>query len=84
MALDSGYFEVEKPFVSNGDRFRAMSDEDIAVWCRAQIGCGFDYFPCGIVCDGKCETYTTEECQAKIIEWLQRPVEEERWQLKNG
>jgi hypothetical protein len=30
MALDSGYFEVSKPVVTNADRIRAMSDEELA------------------------------------------------------
>lgn len=63
--------------MTNGDRIRAMSDDDIVAWGRVQIGCGFDSFPCGVVCDGKCETYTSEECEAKIKKWLQQPAEVE-------
>jgi hypothetical protein len=62
---------------TNGDRIRAMSDEDMYEWARKQIGCGFDFFPCGVVCDGKCNSYSEEDCKAKIMEWIKQPVEEE-------
>lgn len=60
---------------TNADRIRAMSDEELYVWAKKQIGCGFDFFPCGVVCEGKCESYSDEECKAKIMEWLKQPVE---------
>ena len=64
----------EEP-MTNADRIRGMSDEELVAWAKKQIGCGFDYFPCGVVCDGNCETYTDEECRAKIMKWLQQPAE---------
>lgn len=62
--------------MTNGDRIRAMSDEQLYLWSIKQIGCGFDFFPCGVVCDGKCESYSDESCKAKIMEWLKQPSEE--------
>ena len=67
--------EAENP-KTNGDRIRAMTDEELFEWAMKQVGCGFDFFPCGVVCDGKCESYDTETCKAKILEWLKQPAED--------
>lgn len=61
--------------ITNGDHIRAMSDEELAAWARKQIGCGLEFFPCGVVCEGKCNSFDDETCRAKIMEWLQRPAE---------
>jgi hypothetical protein len=66
-----------KEVPSQSDRFRAMSDEELVAWAHKQIGCGFDSFPCGVVCNGKCTTYSDEECKIKIMNWLQQPAEDE-------
>lgn len=60
---------------TNADRIRAMSNEGLCELARKQIGCGFDFFPCGVVCDGKCESFSDEDCQAKIMKWLQQEAE---------
>lgn len=57
-------------------RQKWMSDEELYLWAKKQIGCGFDFFPCGVVCDGKCESFDDETCKAKIMEWLKQPVED--------
>lgn len=62
---------------TNADRIRAMSDEELYLWAKKQIGCGFNFFPCGVVCDGKCESFDDETCKAKIMKWLQQPAEGE-------
>ncbi len=62
---------------TNGDRIRSMSNEDLIEWAKKQIGYGFEFFPCGIVCDGKCDTFTDEDCKAKILEWQEKPAEDE-------
>ncbi len=64
----------EKP-MTNADRIRAMTDEELIAWAHNQIGCGISYFPCGVVCDGECNTYSREECDDKILKWLQQPAE---------
>ena len=64
-----------KPIQTHADRIRAMSDEELYLWAKKQIGCGFDFFPCGVVCDGKCESFDDETCKAKIMEWLRQPAE---------
>lgn len=66
----------QKP-MTNADRIRAMSDEELIAWAHNQIGCGLSYFPCGVVCDGECNTYSREDCDAKILKWLQQPAEGE-------
>lgn len=63
--------------MTHADRIRAMSDEELVAWSHKQIGCGFEFFPCGIVCNGKCESYSTESCDAKILGWLKHPAEVE-------
>ena len=66
---------LSKP-MTNADRIRAMSDEELYLLAKKQIGCGFDFFPCGVVCDGKCESFDDETCKAKIMDWLKQPAEE--------
>lgn len=62
--------------MSNADRFLSMTDEDMLAFAKKQIGCGFDFFPCGIVCDGKCESFDDETCRAKILKWWHQPAKE--------
>lgn len=66
----------ERKKKTNGDKIRSMNDDELYLWAKKQIGCGFDFFPCGVVCDGKCESYSNKDCKAKIMEWLKQPVEE--------
>ena len=70
----SGLIEVP---MTHADYFRAMSDEELVTWAHKQIGCGLGFFPCGVVCDGKCEAYDDETCKLKIMDWLKQPVEVE-------
>ena len=62
--------------MTNADRIRAMSDEELAAVARRQIACGRDFFPCGVVCGGQCEANDSEECYREVIAWLQQPAEE--------
>ena len=61
--------------ITNADRIRAMSDEELASWAKKQIGCGAGFFPCGVVCNNKCETHSPEECRTRIMEWLKQPTD---------
>lgn len=70
-----GAFAPKMP-MTNADRIRAMSDEELAAESRRQIACGHDFFPCGLVCGGKCEAYDSEACYGKVLAWLQQPAEE--------
>lgn len=63
--------------MTNGDRIRSMSNEELAEWIRNGISsdacdyCQYNNFYCtGVPCHGKSEA-------EKIIEWLQQPYEEE-------
>ena len=69
MALDSGYFEVSKPVVTNGDRIRAMSDEELAdiMSMHTATGACNDWGIPHEKCGGNCH-----EC---IIDWLKQPAE---------
>ena len=63
--------------MNNAERIRSMTNEELADFANVQIGCGADFFPCGSVCNGKCESYDDETCRAKIMEWLKQPYKEE-------
>lgn len=60
-----------KPPMTNGDRLRAMSDEELAemmVFGAGAFGCGVCREPSSEECDLNCD----ERC----LEWLRKPVEE--------
>ena len=65
--------------VTNADRIRAMSDEELASEMNQRS------IPtiCDIVCQGDCKAIATlnktrgEVCEEIIMEWLQQPAEEE-------
>ncbi len=55
---------------TNGDRIRAMADEELAERIsRIVPHCVYCPIRCGIFC-------TEEECKAKWLSWLRSPVEE--------
>lgn len=67
---------IEKP-MTNADRIREMSDEELAQWINDGISadpcdyCEFNNIYCdGSPCRGKAYTET-------IIEWLRQPAEED-------
>ena len=64
--------------MTNADRIRDMTDEELVELAIKQIGGGFDWMPCGVVCGGKCTTTRSEECRKRILHWLQQPAQEER------
>lgn len=69
MALDSGYFEVSKPVMTNADRhIRAMTDEGLvrAVGHRSL---------CEYIQDETNFCNEREVCGDCIREWLQQPAE---------
>lgn len=66
-----------KTAITRSDRFRSMSDEELVTLAMKQIGGGYDWIPCGTVCNGKCECASSDECKARILEWLRQPVEVE-------
>ena len=60
------------PVITNADRIRSMSDEELAnvIARNAYTGACNDF---GISYDGKC-CHNCEKCDA-IIKWLQQPAE---------
>ena len=69
MALDSGYFEVSKPVMTNGDRIRAMSDEELA----------WELMTWRIETEAKHHGVESNypNTQKSILEWLKQPAEVE-------
>lgn len=78
MALDSGYFEVSNPEMTNADRIRAMSDEELAEFLVTAnptncIDCAFS---CGWRCQPDRQDYSdTEKCIEGKKRWLKQPAE---------
>lgn len=68
------YNEQNKP-MTNADRLRAMTDEEWLEFAKRQKRVWFN-FPCGVVCEGKCEVNTEEECHKIIMRWLKQPAKE--------
>lgn len=80
MALDSGYFEHTNPIITNADRIRSMSDEELVTLVRAILKVE-DCPAAGDPDCGKC--FFIKLCPnswkylGRELEWLQQPVEEE-------
>ena len=79
--------EVRKKTMTNGDRFRAMTDEQLAdalykVYC--ELGSGGEKDLSNLFCDGKAGCITKDgniRCSEKkvracILRWFQSPVKE--------
>ena len=64
-----------KPTRTNGDRIRAMSDEELADnWMKDYIVC----HRCAYVEECECDEYVTiEKCKEGLLEWLKQPMEVE-------
>ena len=66
--------------ITNADRIRSMSDEEIADWVSEN---GAIKTPCDIICGGDCKAIATiekssiERCKEIVMEWLQQPAEGE-------
>ena len=76
------YPHIERPFVppmTNADRIRAMSDEELA----SEMNQRSISTICDIVCQGECKAIATlnktsnEVCKEIIMKWLQQPAEED-------
>ena len=77
-----GYTFCDKythPPMTNADRIRAMSDEEIAEYvCRNSINT-----LCDIICGGECNAISTLKrsgdwaCKEIVMKWLQQPAEED-------
>ena len=64
--------------ITNADRIRAMSDDELAI----EMGNHAIATICDIVCQGECNAFATlnrtsgDVCKGIIMEWLQQPAEE--------
>ena len=79
-ALRSTYgVETEPEIITNADRIRAMSDDELAI----EMGNHAIATICDIVCQGECNAFATlnrtsgDVCKGIIMEWLQQSAEEE-------
>ena len=64
---------TKKPIVTNADKFRAKSDEELAEWLCQALDCDF--------CKAHMQNIPTysycENHESGILKWLQQPAEEE-------
>ena len=71
--------DSDPEIITNADRIRAMSDEELANEMRKRSISTI----CDIVCQGECKAIATlnktsnEVCKEIIIKWLQQPAEED-------
>ena len=61
--------------LSNADRIRAMSDEELAIWLCRIMDCSI--CESNIQKDGECDNYSADGLSKPVLNWLQRPVEED-------
>ena len=72
LEVDGGYFEVGKSFMTNGDRIRSMSDEELAEFLnRVKRPC--DNCQLAVVAGACTETL----CDDAMENWLKQPAEAE-------
>ena len=66
---------IVKVPVTNADRIRAMSDEELAILLCRIMDCSI----CkrNIQKDGECDNYSADGLSKAVLNWLQRPVEED-------
>ena len=55
--------DCENKIVTNADRIRAMSDEELC-----------DFLMCDVICDQKMSPDCTD-CEKCVLDWLQQPAE---------
>lgn len=70
-----GGTRIVKVPVTNADHIRAMSDEELAILLCRIMGCSI----CkrNIQKDGECDNYSADGLSKAVLNWLQRPVEED-------
>lgn len=61
--------------ITNGDRIRAMSNEKLAILLCRMMDCSI----CkrNIQKDGECDNYSADGLSKAVLNWLQRPAEED-------
>ena len=68
--------EKEKPPVTNADRIRAMSDEELAEWAYQMH--------CGVVCPDNGAIDCRYSCRDCWLDWLRSPAEVEEVEADNA
>lgn len=74
-------YQTRKFIITNADRIRAMSDEEMAEWVTSGGNCVMTI--CDHICGGKCSAIKTfkksseEACKEIVMKWLQQPAEED-------
>ena len=58
--------------MTNADRIRAMTDEELANFLSGMSACGVDCPACDY-----CQVAATVSCLMSTLEWLQQPVKED-------
>ena len=61
--------------MTNADRIRSMSDEELAELMRSMMDCD----SCGNMFSFKCDG-SYEHCSSVCLEWLQKPAEEDDYE----
>ena len=64
------YTEPVKP-LTNADRIRAMSDEELAYWMT-------HLHEDGHCLNERCQIFQDKTCEECVIDWLKQPVKERR------
>ena len=63
--------------ITNFDRIKGMSVDETVAAIQDQIGCGWSFVPCGVVCGGAdCSVVDSGECADQIKQWLESEVTE--------
>lgn len=68
--------EAPKP-LTNADRIRAMSDEELAVFLERSTG-GCETCAADCVCNGPEDLPAKEVCHQGVLVWLRQPATEEK------
>ena len=57
--------------MTNGDRIRAMTDEELAVWMLEHVDCGEGCPIFRHICN-----FTGEDCEIEFLQWLKMEGED--------
>lgn len=72
-------FPKSRKQMTNADRIRAMSDEELANALYKTVI--IEQFVCRVCCDDNCKAFSTKECVALIMDWLRQPAKGEQRRL---
>ena len=61
--------------MTNADKIRAMTDEELAEWIRTHVDCDW-LCPCFDACNKEPKMVIYTPCEQKLLEWLQKEADE--------